>query len=74
MKLDSRGNLYVTANTAEGIWVYAPTGELLGFIGVGEPPANLAWGADDWSTLYVTAQTSVYAVPMRIAGQALLLD
>lgn len=69
MKLDSRGNLYVTANTPEGVWVYAPDGALLGLIGLGESPANLAWGGDGWQTMFVTAQTSVYRLRMRTAGQ-----
>lgn len=69
MKLDSRGNLYVTGNTDHGVWVFDPEGRLLGFIGVGEPPANLAWGGDDWRTLFVTARTSVYRLPMKVPGQ-----
>jgi gluconolactonase len=73
MKLDVLGNLYIAANTADGIWVYAPEGALLGFIGVPEPPANLAWGGPDRRTLFVTAKTSVYRVPMKVAGQALPL-
>jgi gluconolactonase len=69
MKLDVLGNLYVAANTDHGIWVYSPAGELLGFIGVGEAPANLAWGGSDWKTMFVTARTSVYRLPMKVAGQ-----
>jgi len=69
MKLDSQGNLYVTANTAEGVWVYAPDGTLLGFIGVPEGPANCAWGGPDNRTLFITACTSVYRLPMKVAGQ-----
>jgi gluconolactonase len=69
MKLDSRGNVYLAANSPEGIWVFDPDGKLLGFIGVGESPANLAWGGDDWQTMYVTAQTSVYRLRMKVPGQ-----
>ena len=69
MKLDSQGNVYVAANTAEGIWVFDPQGKLLGFIGIGESPANLAWGGDDWRTMYVTAQTSIYRLRMKVPGQ-----
>lgn len=69
MKLDAQGNLYVTANTDEGIWVYNPAGELLGFIDVGEAPANCAFGGPDWRTLYVTARTSIYRLPLKVAGQ-----
>jgi gluconolactonase len=73
MKLDTRGNLYVTANTAEGVWVYAPDGSLLGTIGVPEPPANLAWGGPENSTLFVTAKTSVYRLQMKVSGQPLAM-
>jgi gluconolactonase len=69
MKLDSLGNLYVTANTAHGVWVFAADGALLGFIGVPEAPANCAWGGPELRTFFVTARTSVYRLPMRVAGQ-----
>ena len=69
MKLDSLGNLYVAANTMEGIWVFDETGRPLGEIGLPETPANLAWGGDDWQTLFVTATTSVYRIRMKVAGQ-----
>jgi sugar lactone lactonase YvrE len=69
IKLDVEGNLYVAGNTQEGIWVFTPGGQLIGFIGVGEFAANLAWGGNDWRTLYITARTSVYRVPMNVAGQ-----
>jgi len=69
MKLDTRGNLYVTANTAEGVWVYAPDGTLLGFIGTPESPANVGWGGPDNRTLFITACTSVYRLQMKVSGQ-----
>jgi sugar lactone lactonase YvrE len=69
MKLDAEGNLYVTANTAEGVWVYAPDGTLLGFIGVPESPANVGWGGPDNRTLFITANTSVYRLAMKVSGQ-----
>jgi len=81
MKMDSLGNLYVAPNRSEGVWVFDPEGVLLGFIGVGEEesaygegglggPANLAWGDDDWQTLYITAVTSVYRVRLKVPGQS----
>jgi len=33
-----------------------------------EQPANLAWGDKDYSTLYITAGTSVYRVPTKAHG------
>jgi sugar lactone lactonase YvrE len=68
MKLDVEGNLYIAGNTPEGVWVFNPAGRLLGFITVGELPANLAWGGSDWRTLFITARTSVYRVRMQVAG------
>ena len=80
LKLDSLGNLYVTANNRLGVWVYTPEGSLLGMIGVGEEesafrpeslggPANLCWGGDDWQTMFVTAVSSVYRLRMKVPGQ-----
>lgn len=69
MKLDERGNLYVAANTQEGVWVYSPEGKLLGLIRLPETAENLAWGGEDWRTLFVTATSSVYRLPMKVAGQ-----
>jgi len=69
MKMDVLGNLYVTANTENGIWVYSPEDKHLGFVETPEAPENCAWGDDNWQTLYVTARTSVYRVRMKVAGQ-----
>lgn len=70
MKLDSLGNLYISGGK-EGIWVVAPDARVLGFINVGEQAINLAWGDDDWKTLYVVARTALYRVRMRVSGQPL---
>ncbi len=64
MKCDAQGNVWVTA--PGGLWVYAPTGKLIGKVSIPEQSANLHWGGEDWRTLYVTATTSVYAVPVKI--------
>lgn len=68
MKMDVEGNLYVAGNTPEGLWVFRPDGVLIGLIGLDEGPANLAWGGDDWKTLFITAKTSVYRLTMGISG------
>ena len=64
MKCDAEGNVWVTA--PGGLWVYAPTGKLIGKVSIPELPANLHWGGEDWRTLYVTASTSVYAIPVKV--------
>jgi sugar lactone lactonase YvrE len=66
LKVDRNGNVFVSG--AAGIWVLDPGGARLGIILVPELPANLAWGDADWSTLYVTARSSVYRVRTRTAG------
>ena len=66
MKVDRQGNLYVVG--PKGIWVWDPAGRHLGTIVVPEQPANLAWGDRDYSTLYITATTSVYKISTRAHG------
>ena len=66
MKADSRGNLY--CGGAGGIWVISPAGEHLGTIEVPEFVGNMAWGGPDWSTLYVTATTSLYRIRLNVRG------
>jgi gluconolactonase len=66
MKLDDKGNLYVTG--PEGIWVWDAQGEHLGTIVLPEQPANLAWGEPDYRTLYFTATKSVYKLQTLARG------
>jgi gluconolactonase len=66
MKVDRQGNLYVVG--PRGIWVWDAGGHHLGTIVVPEPPANLAWGDANYSTLYITATTSVYKISTRAHG------
>ena len=68
MKLDTDGNLYVAGGLSNRVWVFDPTGKLMGLIGFEEGPANLAWGGEDWRTLFVTARTSVFRISMRARG------
>lgn len=66
MKVDVEGNVYSTG--PGGVWVFSPSGNLLGIIKVPEVPANLAWGDRDYKTLYITARNSLYRVRLKIAG------
>jgi gluconolactonase len=66
MKFDKAGNLFVTG--PKGIWVWDPQGNHLGTIVMPEQPANLTWGDKDYRTLYITATTSVYRLPMKAQG------
>jgi gluconolactonase len=60
MKCDERGNIWVTG--PGGIWVISAAGEHLGVIEVPENTGNLAWGGEDWHTLYIPSSTSLYAI------------
>ena len=64
--VDSKGNVYITSAT--GLQVFDPSGKKLGTIKFPEQPANATFGGKDLKTLYVTARTSVYTVPMAVAG------
>ncbi|MBM4437185.1 MAG: SMP-30/gluconolactonase/LRE family protein [Actinobacteria bacterium] len=68
MKVDTDGRLWSTG--PGGIWVIEPDGTVLGQVGVPEVPANCAWGGADWSTLYITARSSVYRVRTNVKGVA----
>lgn len=67
MKVDTNGNIYVTA--PGGIWVFDFHGVKLGEIEMPESAANLHWGGPDWSTLYVCANTGVYSLPTKARGR-----
>jgi gluconolactonase len=66
IKLDSKGNLYVTG--PGGIWIWDSKGRHLGTIVMPEQPANLAWGGPQRNTLYITATTSVYKLETSAKG------
>ena len=66
MKIDVHGNVYLTG--PGGIWVFDTSGEHLGIIQTPERSANLAWGGDDWSTLFITASTSLYSIQCKVSG------
>ena len=64
MKCDERGNVWVTG--PGGVWVYAPSGELIGKLHVPEVVANLAWGGTELRTLFATATHSVYRLTTKV--------
>ena len=71
--VDSAGNLYVATNQGLGVQVFNVAGEYLGAINTGVTVNNCAFGGGDLSTLYVTGQDGVYAIPTLISGLAALL-
>jgi gluconolactonase len=66
MRVDRSGNVFVTG--PGGIWVWDPEGNHLGTILMPESTANLNWGDAHYSTLYITATTSVYRLKTKTRG------
>jgi gluconolactonase len=67
MKVDVQGNVY--CGGAGGIWVMDPSGKKLGRIVHGAPATtNIAFGGDDWKTLYFTSRNHLGSVRLKIAG------
>jgi gluconolactonase len=67
VRVDSRGNIYVTC--PGGICVVDPVrGIVLERLATPKRATNLAWGGADLSELYITALTDVYRVKTRAQG------
>jgi len=67
MKVDVQGNVY--CGGSGGIWVMDKTGKKLGRIMHGAPATtNLAFGGDDWKTIYFTSRNHLGSVKVKIAG------
>jgi gluconolactonase len=67
MKVDVEGNVY--CGGAGGIWVMDKTGKKLGRIVHGAPATtNIAFGGDDWKTLYFTSRNHLGMTKVKIAG------
>lgn len=66
VKVDVKGRVFCTGT--HGIWVFEPAGALVGIIRTPELPANIAFGDNDWRSLYICARTSVYRVRLKIPG------
>jgi gluconolactonase len=67
MKVDVAGNVY--CGGAGGIWILDPQGKKLGRIVHGHPATtNIAFGGDDWKTLYFTSRTHLGSVNLKVAG------
>ena len=67
MKVDIRGNLYVTNNTS-AVQVFDSEGMHLGDIAMPEPASNCGFGGDDNQTLFISAETSVYRIRTKVQG------
>ncbi|MBE0544904.1 MAG: SMP-30/gluconolactonase/LRE family protein [Verrucomicrobia bacterium] len=64
IRCDAQGRIYSSAG--DGVHIFAPDGKLIGKILVPESAANLCFGGADGKTLFITARTSLYSIPLRI--------
>lgn len=68
MAVDSLGRIWCTAG--DGVHVINPDGSRAGIVRISLPPANCTFGGPDLKTLYVTARTRVFAIPVQVPGLA----
>jgi len=67
MKVDVAGNVYTGGGG--GLYIMDKTGKKLGRIVHGQPATtNVAFGGDDWKTLYFTTRSTLFSVNVKIAG------
>ena len=66
MKLDERGNIWVTG--PGGVLAFSPGGEHLGTVEVPENVGNIGWGGPDWNWLFIPASTSLYRIRCEVSG------
>jgi len=66
IRCDAAGRLYSSAG--DGVHIFTPKGAMIGKIKVPETPANLCFGGPGNRTLFITARTSLYTIPLSVAG------
>ena len=67
MKVDVEGNVYCTG--PGGVWIMDASGNHLGTILTEvEHTTNVAWGGDDWRTLFITTFETLARIQLKIPG------
>jgi gluconolactonase len=66
MKVDIEGNVYCSGPC--GIWMLDSAGTHLGTIVTREPVTNIAWGDNDWRTLYITTRQILARIRLQLPG------
>jgi gluconolactonase len=67
IKVDTAGHVF--SGGAGGLYILDAKGKKLGRIVHGEAATtNMAFGGDDWKTLYFTTRSTLYMVNLKVAG------
>jgi gluconolactonase len=66
IRCDAQGRVFSSAG--DGVHIFGTDGVLVGKILVPQTPANLCFGGKDGKTLFITAQTSLYSIPVLVKG------
>ncbi len=66
IRCDATGRVFSSAG--DGVHIFAADGKLIGKILVPETPANLCFGGQNGKTLFITARTSLYSIPLLVQG------
>ena len=66
MKVDTKGRLFCVGSG--GIWVIAPSGEVIGIARMPEVVRNLAFGGADFRTLYLTTRGALAKLEVKTPG------
>jgi gluconolactonase len=66
IRVDMKGHVWASAG--DGVYCYAPNGDLLGRINVPEVVANLCFGGPRRNRLYICGTTSLYAIYVNAQG------
>lgn len=60
LRVDKDGNVWVA--TFNGVHVYAPSGEKLGWVPIPEKVSNLCFGGPNGNRIFICASTSIYSI------------
>jgi gluconolactonase len=66
LSVDRQGHLW--ASGPGGIWVFHPSGKLLGRLTTGERTSNCCFG-EDGKTLFITADANLCRIRTKVSGQ-----
>jgi gluconolactonase len=64
MEVDALGNIWCTARG--GVWVIAPSGDLLGIIETPAVSGSLVWGGEDLRSLFVCTSTTMHVIKTKV--------